>query len=80
MAANQGLYNGFLASGLIWSLLIENPEWSRNIAVFFLGCVFCCRIVWWIQCVRKNFYYSGNSGNPDARACFFLKSLLKKPL
>lgn len=40
LAANQGLYNGFLAAGLIWSFFIENPEWSFNIRVFFLGCVF----------------------------------------
>lgn len=39
LAANQGLYNGFLATGLIWSFFIENPEWSFNIRVFFLGCV-----------------------------------------
>lgn len=39
MAANQGLYNGFLAAGLIWSLLIGDPHWSRNVALFFLGCV-----------------------------------------
>jgi putative membrane protein len=39
LAANQGLYNGFLAAGLIWSLLINDPIWSRNVAYFFLGCV-----------------------------------------
>lgn len=39
MAANQGLYNGFLAAGLIWSLLIFDPNWSCNVAYFFLGCV-----------------------------------------
>ena len=39
LAANQGLYNGFLAAGLVWSLLITNPEWHRNVASFFLGCV-----------------------------------------
>lgn len=39
LAANQGLYNGFLAAGLIWSLIINNIEWSRNIALFFLLCV-----------------------------------------
>lgn len=39
MAANQGLYNGFLAAGLIWSFLISNKEWSTNVALFFLGCV-----------------------------------------
>lgn len=40
MAANQGLYNGFLAAGLIWSLLITDAAWSQNVALFFLGCVF----------------------------------------
>lgn len=39
MMANQGLYNGFLAAGLIWSLFITNIDWSKNIAVFFLSCV-----------------------------------------
>ena len=39
MAANQGLYNGFLAAGLIWSLIITNVSWSQNIAAFFLSCV-----------------------------------------
>jgi putative membrane protein len=39
MAANQGLYNGFLAAGLIWSLLIIDKDWSAYVAIFFLGCV-----------------------------------------
>ncbi len=39
LAANQGLYNGFLAAGLVWALLISNPVWSHNVAFFFLSCV-----------------------------------------
>ncbi|TYR31813.1 DUF1304 domain-containing protein [Sphingobacterium phlebotomi] len=39
LAANQGLYNGFLAAGLVWSFLINDPTWSFNIRVFFLGCI-----------------------------------------
>ncbi|MBL7911247.1 MAG: DUF1304 domain-containing protein [Bacteroidia bacterium] len=39
MAANQGLYNGFLAAGLIWSFFISDAAWSANVAYFFLGCV-----------------------------------------
>lgn len=39
MAANQGLYNGFLAAGLIWTYFISDPQWSNYIALFFLGCV-----------------------------------------
>jgi len=36
MAANQGLYNGFLAAGLIWSLLIQDVQWQQNVATCFL--------------------------------------------
>lgn len=39
LAANQGLYNGFLAVGLIWGLLHPNPEFAWQIQLFFLGCV-----------------------------------------
>ena len=37
LAANQGLYNGFLAAGLVWGLLWA--EAGRPIVVFFLACV-----------------------------------------
>lgn len=37
MAANQGLYNGFLAAGLAWGLW--NGAGGQEIVVFFLGCV-----------------------------------------
>lgn len=39
LAANQGLYNGFLAAGLIWSLFISDVNWAGNVATFFLSCV-----------------------------------------
>ena len=35
LAANQGLYNGFLAAGLFWALWADR----RDIKLFFLGCV-----------------------------------------
>lgn len=38
LAANQGLYNGFLAAGLIWGLLAANPV-GRQVQIFFLACV-----------------------------------------
>jgi len=44
MAANQGLYNGFLAAGLLWSLGITDVAWSANVALFFLGCVFAAGV------------------------------------
>jgi putative membrane protein len=38
LAANQGLYNGFLAAGLVWGLLAP-PAFAPSIKVFFLACV-----------------------------------------
>lgn len=37
LAANQGLYNGFLAAGLLWGLSLGAD--GTNIKLFFLGCV-----------------------------------------
>jgi putative membrane protein len=38
LAANQGLYNGFLAAGLIWGLVATDPV-GRQVRLFFLTCV-----------------------------------------
>lgn len=38
LAANQGLYNGFLAAGLIWSLITGAPV-AYQAKLFFLSCV-----------------------------------------
>lgn len=38
MGANQGLYNGFLAAGLVWGLSLGSKE--RSVKTFFLVCVF----------------------------------------
>ena len=37
LAANQGLYNGFLAAGLVWGLWLGDA--GASVKVFFLGCV-----------------------------------------
>ncbi|CAM3581101.1 DUF1304 domain-containing protein [Paenibacillus lupini] len=39
LAANQGLYNGFLAAGLIWGLLYSDKQTGESIQQFFLICV-----------------------------------------
>jgi putative membrane protein len=39
LAANQGLYNGFLAAGLIWALLWYGVVNGRPILTFFLACI-----------------------------------------
>ena len=42
LAGNQGLYNGFLAAGLVWALWLGVD--GRGMALFFLGCVFVAGI------------------------------------
>ena len=58
LAANQGLYNGFLAAGLIWGLILGAA--GRPIEVFFLVCVIVAGIfgaatanrrILWVQAV-----------------------------
>jgi putative membrane protein len=39
LAANQGLYNGFLAAGLLWALISYGVPGGRAVLTFFLGCV-----------------------------------------
>jgi putative membrane protein len=39
LAANQGLYNGFLAAGLVWGLLQPDVAFAFQIKTFFLLCV-----------------------------------------
>ena len=56
LAANQGLYNGFLAAGLLWSLVTDLSAWQLQL--FFLACVIIAgvfggittsRIILWVQ-------------------------------
>ena len=56
MAANQGLYNGFIGAGLIWSLIINDEIWSKNIAFFFLTCVLVAGVFGAWSISKKIFY------------------------
>ena len=56
MAANQGLYNGFLSAGLIWSLLITDTIWAANIATCFLIFVAIAGIYGAMTASRKIIY------------------------
>jgi putative membrane protein len=56
LAANQGLYNGFLAAGLVWSLLIRDNVWSENVAIFFLSCVLLAGLFGWYSVSVRIFY------------------------
>jgi putative membrane protein len=44
LAANLGLYNGFLAAGLIWGLVHPTVEIGTQVQCFFLGCVIVAAI------------------------------------
>lgn len=39
LAKNQGLYNGFLAAGLLWSIAASDAREALHLRLFFLGCV-----------------------------------------
>ena len=56
LAANQGLYNGFLSAGLIWSFFITDKAWSNNVAIFFLSCVIVAGIYGAITASKKIFF------------------------
>ena len=44
LAANQGLYNGFLAAGLLWSLVHPDEAFATQLQLFFLLCVIIAAI------------------------------------
>ena len=56
LAANQGLYNGFLSAGLIWTFFISDANWSENIALFFLACVAIAGIYGAITASKRIFF------------------------
>jgi putative membrane protein len=56
LAANQGLYNGFLAAGLIWSLFVEDHHWRFHVAIFFLTCIIVAGIYGAATASKKIFF------------------------
>lgn len=51
LAANQGLYNGFLAAGLVWALWLGTE--GRGVALFFLSCVLIAGIYGGLTATRR---------------------------
>ena len=56
LAANQGLYNGFLSAGLIWTFFINDPAWKINIAIFFLICIIIAGCYGAVSASKKIFF------------------------
>lgn len=72
LAANQGLYNGFLAAGLIWSLLLGLGSGGRPIALFFLGCVVVAGVYGAATASRKILFVQALPGAIAMAAVLFL--------
>jgi putative membrane protein len=56
LAANQGLYNGFLAAGLIWGLVLGGHE-GFHVELFFLACVIVAGIFGAVTVNRRIFFF-----------------------
>lgn len=54
LAMNQGLYNGFLAAGLIWGMSLGTT--GHAIILFFLGCIIIAGVFGGITANRKIFF------------------------
>jgi putative membrane protein len=59
LAANQGLYNGFLAAGLFWGIAHSNPSTGTQIQLFFLLCVLIAAIYGGITVKRSILFVQG---------------------
>jgi putative membrane protein len=59
LAANQGLYNGFLAAGLVWGLVYPNAAAGIHIQAFFLACVIVAGIYGGITVKKTILYVQG---------------------
>ncbi|MEY2839287.1 MAG: hypothetical protein RJB60_1586 [Pseudomonadota bacterium] len=57
MAANQGLYNGFLAAGLLWGIYLGAA--GTSVKLFFLGCVLIAGVFGAATVSRKIFFVQG---------------------
>jgi putative membrane protein len=56
LAANQGLYNGFLAAGLVWGLIQGVPAFAFQIKMFFLLCVIVAGVYGAVTVSRRILY------------------------
>ncbi len=59
LAANQGLYNGFLSAGLVWSLLQPDAAFAWQLKVFFLACVIVAAIYGALSVKRSILFVQG---------------------
>ena len=59
LAANQGLYNGFLTAGLLWGLIYPNAAAGTHIQSFFLACVIVAGIYGGLTVSKRIMFVQG---------------------
>jgi putative membrane protein len=69
LAANQGLYNGFLAAGLVWALVAQRTD----LAAFFLGCVIVAALYGAYSVNKRIFFVQGVPAIAAMAATLLLK-------
>ncbi len=72
LAANQGLYNGFLAAGLTWALVHPNAAFGVQIATFFLICVALAGVYGSLTAAKKILYIQTLPAVVALAALYFL--------
>lgn len=69
LAKNQGLYNGILAAGLIWSFFIPDPAFQASVRYFFLTAIIIAGVYGALTAKPTIFFYQAL---PALLALFFL--------
>jgi putative membrane protein len=69
LAANQGLYNGFLAAGLLWSAFTGKTD----VALFFLGCVVVAALYGAYSVNKRIFFVQGVPALAAIAALLFVR-------
>jgi putative membrane protein len=59
LAANQGLYNGFLAAGLIWAVIHPDATVGHQLAIFFCSCVIVAALYGAYSVSHRIFFIQG---------------------
>ncbi|WP_127533933.1 DUF1304 domain-containing protein [Paenibacillus kobensis] len=73
LAANQGLYNGFLAAGLLWGLIHPDASFGHQIQLFFLSCVIVAAVYGSFSAKRSIFFTQGLPAVLAMSAVLFLQ-------
>lgn len=80
LAKNQGLYNGFLAAGLIWSLTVSDAGQAFSLKVFFLSCVLLAGLYGGLTASRAILLVQGLPAAAALYSVLFTRSMMSGTL